>query len=102
MGQEENASAIYKYVSEDDGDGFFNALANLNFTIMEGTPHPRGYEYCDFLTSYEIRYLLSIDLCLEGDSYTSLRLICPSSCECVQVPSIQCPWTCYYDYYYYY
>merc|ERR1712007_424931 len=90
--QEENASAMYKYVSEDDGDGFFNAIANQNFTIMKGLTHPRGMKYCPFLASYEIWYLLSFDLCM-GNSYTTLRPICPYSCECKKIPSTQCPLT---------
>merc|ERR1712137_502417 len=65
----ENISAMYDYLVVNDG--FWIALANLRFTVMDGVYHPRNLTYCDFLTSYEIRILLLVDVCEEGRSFTS-------------------------------
>merc|ERR1712137_39194 len=91
--EKEDISAMYDYIVVNNG--FWLNLANLNFNIMDGVPHPRHLEYCDFFVSFEIRYLLSLDLCEEGAPFTSLRPLCPISCQCIEVPSSECPLACY-------
>merc|ERR1712107_758530 len=91
--KQEDIPAMYDYLLVNGS--FWKSLANLSFTIMEGVQHPKNLTHCDFMTSDEITFLLGVDVCDEGYSYTSLHLLCPVSCQCIKVPSMQCPPSCY-------
>merc|ERR1712137_243433 len=74
-----NAAAMYEYIVVSNG--FWNALIDLNFTIMESIPHPQGLKYCDFSTSFEIINILTVDVCNAEHRFTSIRLLCPVACK---------------------
>lgn len=74
-----------------------DSLVDQSWEFMPGFDHPRDLEGCEFLTSWEFRMLLSIDLC-SPDSFTSIQRLCPSSCGCGPgSPQSQCPIQCVRD-----
>jgi hypothetical protein len=57
------------------------SLADGNWDLMPGLPHPRGLKGCEYLASFEIKALLGFDVC-DGSGYGSLRMLCPETCGC--------------------
>jgi len=57
------------------------SLADGNWDLMPGLPHPRGLRGCEYLASFEIKALLGFDVC-DGSEYGSLRMLCPETCGC--------------------
>jgi len=75
------------------GDGFWNAITLYNFSISDTAKHPRNLTGCDFIVSYEIQYILNLNLC-DGEAFTSLRAICPVACDCSAGSKAGCPSGC--------
>jgi len=57
------------------------SLLNGKWEFMPDMRHPRDLKGCDFLTSYEFKALLNVDVC-SSESYSSLKFLCPVSCGC--------------------
>merc|ERR1712137_1408740 len=76
------------------GDDFWGNLSQYNFFIGPGIRLRGDLEYCSFMTSFEIMFLLNLDLCSTGNEYLSLRMICPISCKCKRL-AINCPESCF-------
>eukprot|EP00928_Gymnodinium_smaydae_P027372 TRINITY_DN21193_c0_g2_i1.p1 TRINITY_DN21193_c0_g2~~TRINITY_DN21193_c0_g2_i1.p1 ORF type:complete len:994 (+),score=168.96 TRINITY_DN21193_c0_g2_i1:72-3053(+) len=53
--------------------------------LLKGIPHPRKLKGCKFWTSWELQYILGVDLCQVG-SFRSLRFLCPKTCKCTSAP----------------
>jgi len=77
------------------GSGFWDDMARHNFSIGRGVSHPRNLTGCEFLASYELIYILNINLCEPGKG-TPLKVVCPESCGCKFNPS-DCPRSCHKD-----
>jgi hypothetical protein len=70
------------------------SFVDQSWEFMAGFDHPRNLTGCEYLTSWEFRMLLSIDLC-SPDSFTSIQRLCPASCGCSPgSPPSQCPQEC--------
>merc|ERR1712107_111961 len=76
---EDQVDLVHEYVI---GDDFWGNLSNYSFFIGPGIRQKNGYEYCPFLASDTIYFLLGINLCSTDGDYLSLRMICPQSCLC--------------------
>eukprot|EP00930_Biecheleria_cincta_P020072 TRINITY_DN15169_c0_g1_i7.p1 TRINITY_DN15169_c0_g1~~TRINITY_DN15169_c0_g1_i7.p1 ORF type:complete len:925 (+),score=119.71 TRINITY_DN15169_c0_g1_i7:61-2835(+) len=90
--REVNASRTEEAVNSLVDGTLINELQAGNWNIVGGSAHPRGLTDCAFLTSFEIVFVWNIDVC--DTKYNSLRSICPVSCGCQTLPSVQCPPTC--------
>jgi len=70
------------------------SLMDHSWEFMPGFDHPRNLVGCEYLTSWEFKMLLSIDLC-SPDHFTSIQRLCPASCGCSPgSPQSQCPMQC--------
>jgi len=63
-----------------DGN-FALSLADGNWNLMPGVPHPRQLTGCEYLASFEITFLLGFDIC-DDSEYGSLKMFCPETCGC--------------------
>jgi len=90
---DDTASIVTSFIA---GDGFWNALKDFQFILPN--PHPRNLTGCAFLASYEVVYLLGVDVCSTTGSFTSLIGNCPLSCGCMDHPDGDCPPSCH-DFY---
>jgi len=88
--KESQVDAMYEYIIEGD---FWNNLANYSFFLSPNTSHPDGLVGCPFLASYQMLYLLNLNLCSLENDFLSLRMVCSFSCGCNDVP-VACPSTC--------
>jgi len=56
--------------------------------------HPRNLVGCEYLTSWEFKLLLNVDLC-SPQSFASIQRLCPKSCGCGSGSSMrECPMQC--------
>lgn len=74
------------------GGAFFQELYAGSWTIFPGIPHPRSLTGCEYLASFEITFLINVDLCA-GGKIASIRPWCPRACGCSQGMR-ECPGTC--------
>ena len=76
--------------------GWHDAMANANYMLGLGIPHPRGLTGCAFLDSEEVKAVAGGGFCLprtDGDLVVSLRAQCPVTCGC-KADERDCPGTC--------
>jgi hypothetical protein len=60
---------------------FGRDMVSGTWRLMPGLAHPRGKAGCSFLASFEVRSLLNVDLCSDGE-FTPIRSFCPIECGC--------------------
>jgi len=71
---------------------FWYDVTHGHWRFAKGLRHPRRLTGCAFWTSWEVAFLLGIDLCGVGH-FRSLRAICPVSCGC-RSGMDECPHSC--------
>jgi len=59
------------------------SMVDGNWELMPGYAHPRGRTGCEYLSSFEIKALLGIDLCATKD-FMSMKFLCPQTCGCTE------------------
>lgn len=85
---EEGEYLLYHALTVDE-----NWSETLNrWLILPEKPHPRNLTGCDYLTSWEVTAITSINLCMI-DTHRSIRWVCPTSCGCYRGME-ECPLTC--------
>jgi hypothetical protein len=57
------------------------SLLSGKWEFMPDMKHPRNLEGCAFLTSFEFKALLNVDVC-NSETYSSIKFLCPVSCGC--------------------
>jgi len=72
--------------------GNLTASLFIDGMLLPGIPHPYGYKGCEFLTSWQVKFLYSIDLCEPG-YFLSIRPFCPEACYCGHGMA-ECPLSC--------
>jgi len=87
----DEVDAVHAFVT---GDGFWDSLANYRYLLAENVPHPSNLTGCQFLTSNAVLMILNIDVCDTSGDFTSLKSICPTSCQCSIYPAA-CPPACF-------
>jgi len=97
--EKNQASVVLEYVT---GDDFWGNLSQYQFFLGPNITL-FNLSNCNFLSSYHIQSLLTVDLCsTDTTDFLSLRMVCAKTCGCNDLP-LNCPPKCstlpswYYD-----